>query len=129
MSRQEELLCSLEGKTDDEIRSILNRRFKLNWDEPEKSCQPNETEKSSQPVETGKSCKPNKPCKLWYAKVFTYCDPHSLEDKLNFFLFLVNTFGYLWHICFTPEDTIFLGCICPCGEKQTILYYSITVDD
>ena len=108
MSKKEALLNSLEDKTDEEKKQILSRRYKLNWDKPEKTC------------------KPRKPCKLWYAKVFTYCNTSDLEDELDFFLFLVNTFGYLWHICFKHEDTVFLGCICPCGQKQTVLYYSIT---
>lgn len=108
MSKKESLLKSLQEKTDEEKRKILSHRYNLNWDKPEKTC---------------------KPCKLWFAKVFTYCNPSELEDQLDFFLFLVNTFGYLWHICFNQEDTVFLGCTCPCGQKQTILYYSITDAD
>ncbi|WMI81831.1 hypothetical protein [Anaerotignum sp. MB30-C6] len=103
--RQELLLNSLQDKTDDEKREILAREYNLNWDCPEG------------------------PCKLWFAKVFTYCNTDEFEDELDFFFFLVNIFGYLWHICFNHEDTVFLGCTCPCGNKQTILYYSITFGD
>lgn len=111
MSKKDALLRSLQDKTDDEKRQILSRRFNLNWGKPEKTS------------------KASKPCKFWYAKVFTYCDPDDLEEELNFFLFIVNVFGYLWHICFNQESTIFLGCIGPCGQKQTVLYYSITDND
>lgn len=105
MTKKEELLRTLEDKTDEEKISILNRRFKLNWDRPESSC------------------------KFWYAKVFTYCTPREFEEELNFFLFIVNIFGYLWGICFNQEDTVSLGCNCPCGQKQTVLYYSISLLD
>ena len=102
---KEELLLALEGKTDNEKREFLSRRFNLDWIIPEG------------------------PCKIWFAKVFTYCSTGQLERELNFFLFLVNTFGYLWHICFKEEDTVFLGCTCPCGNKQVVLYYSLTLGD
>lgn len=105
MVKREEVLQVLAEKTDEEKKELLARNFNLNWDIPEG------------------------PCKIWCAKVFTYCSADEFEEKLNFFLFLVNTFGYLWHICFEQEDTIFLGCTCPCGNKQTILYYSITCGD
>ncbi|MDD3393993.1 MAG: hypothetical protein EOM28_11375 [Clostridia bacterium] len=102
MLRKEDVLRALDGKTDEEKRIYLERNFNLAWD-----------------ISDG-------PCKFWFAKVFTYCNAGELEDQLNFFLFLVNVFGYLWNICFNQEDTIFLGCTCPCGLKQTILYYSVT---
>ncbi|WP_313530016.1 hypothetical protein [Anaerotignum sp.] len=103
--REEFLLTSLEEKTDEEKKAFLANKYNLNW---------NRTEG---------------PCKIWLAKVFTYCTAHELEEELNFFLFIVNRFGYLWDICFNQEDTVFLGCTCPCGNKQTILYYSITFGD
>ncbi|HBF64909.1 hypothetical protein [Anaerotignum propionicum] len=105
MLQKEELLRYLEGKTDEEKRIFLEEEFNLGWRISQGSC------------------------KLWFAKVFTYCHPNELEEQLNFFLFLVNVFGYLWNICFEQEDTIFLGCVCPCGVKQTVLYYSITFED
>lgn len=106
MTKREELLLnSLEGKTDAEKREFLAKEYHLNWDIPEG------------------------PCKIWFSKVFTYCTAEEFEDELNFFLFIVNLFGYLWNICFQQEDTIFLGCTCPCGNKQTVLYYSITFGD
>ncbi len=105
MIRAEDVLKSLEGKTDAEKKEILAKEYNLDWADP-----------------VG-------PCKSWYARVFNYCNPNDLESEINFFLFLVNTFGYLWNICFNQESTIFLGCICPCGSKQTILYYSIELAD
>ena len=105
MTKKEVVLKSLQEKRDEEKKEILSKKYNLNWDMPEG------------------------PCKIWFAKVFTYCNANELEEELNFFLFLVNTFGYLWNICFHQEDTIFLGCTCPCGNKQTILYYSITFGD
>lgn len=105
MTKKDELLMSLQGKTDDEKRKIIEEKFDLNWDFTEG------------------------PCKIWSSRVFTYCYADELEDELNFFLFIVNILGYIRHICFKPEDTVFLGCTCPCGNKQTILYYSITFGD
>lgn len=106
MTKKEEvLLNSLQDKTDEEKKELLAKKYNLNWDFPEG------------------------PCKIWLAKVFTYCSAEDFEDELNFFLFLVNTFGYLWHICFHQEATIFLGSTYPCGNKQTVLYYSITFGD
>ncbi|WP_352399324.1 hypothetical protein [Anaerotignum sp.] len=103
MTKKEELLLtSLQGKTGEEKKEFLANKYNLNWN-----------------INEG-------PCKIWFAKVFTYCTADELEDELNFFLFLVNRYGYLWNICFHQEATIFLGCTFPCGTKQTILYYSIT---
>lgn len=100
-----ELLALIDGKTDEEVKQILQDNYNINWE-------PNEGT-----------------CKSWHAKVFTYCRSHELEEELNFFLWLVNFFAHLFHICFHVEETVFLGCICPCGHKQTILYYSITRDN
>ena len=105
MYEKEELLRILDGKTDAEKKEFLEKNFGLSWDRPEG------------------------PCKVWCAKVFTYCNAYDLECRINFFLFLVNIFGYLWHICFEEEDTIYLGTVSPCGYKQTILYYSVTFED
>ncbi|WMI80581.1 hypothetical protein [Anaerotignum sp. MB30-C6] len=105
MTKIEELLRSLENKTDDEKRDYLSKRFNLYWDIPEG------------------------PCKIWCAEVFTYCNASEFEEELKFFLFWVNIFAHLCHFCFHQEDTNFLGCTCPCGNKQTVLYYSITCGD
>ena len=102
---KEEFLNLLKGKSDEEMKEIISDKFNLYLDMPEG------------------------PCKAWYAKIFTYCSTDDFEDELNFFLFIINRFGYLWHICFSPEQTVFLGCTCPCGNKQTILYYSLTFGD
>ncbi|GLC83063.1 hypothetical protein [Lacrimispora brassicae] len=108
---KEEVLKSIEGKSDDEKREILRRNFKIDWDIPRYSDNS------------------RGPCKLWYAQVFTYCSSSELERELNFFLFLVNLFGRLLGFCFNQENTVFLGCTCPCGNKQIILYYSIVYKD
>ena len=102
---KEDVLRILEGKTDDEKREFLKNNFNLNWEFYGNSC------------------------KLMFAQVFTYCHTRELQTKLDFFFFLVNTFGYLWNICFKEESTSFLGCNCSCGKKQIILYYSITQRD
>lgn len=95
------LLAQIDGKTEEEIREILKRDYKISWDD-------------------------NTPCKNWYAKVFTYCKVDDLQEELNFFLWLINFFAPIFHFCFQEEDTVFLGCICPCSKKQTILYYTLT---
>ncbi|PJJ30871.1 hypothetical protein [Lacrimispora celerecrescens] len=106
---KEEVLGSIEGKSDDEKREMLRRRFNLDWDIP--------------------SCCDRRPCKMWYAQVFTYCSTIELERELNFFLFLINLFGQIFGFCFNQESTVFLGCTCPCGNKQIILYYTIVFRD
>ena len=71
----------------------------------------------------------NRPCKAWYAQVFTYCSTSELENELNFFLFLINLFSQIFGFCFNQENTVFLGCVCPCGHKQIVLYYTIGFND
>jgi hypothetical protein len=105
MSKREDVLRILNGKTDEEKLRYISENFNLNWDFTQG------------------------PCKIWQAKVFTYCTTNEFEDKLDFFLFLVNLVGFLLGVCFQEEDTVFLGCVGPCGLKQTILYYSITFTD
>ncbi|MDR0923704.1 MAG: hypothetical protein LBN31_05080 [Hungatella sp.] len=108
---KEEVLRSVEGKTDEEKREMLRERFNIDWDIPRR-------------------CGDSRgPCKFWYAQVFTYCSTRELEEELNFFLFLINFFGHLFGFCFSEESTVFLGCTCPCGSKQIILYYSIVFKD
>lgn len=108
---KEDLLRSMDGKTDDEKMNILRERYQIDWDIPK--CGDNSRGS----------------CKVWYAKVFTYCNTRELEIELNFFLFLVNLFGHLWGFCFNEESTVFLGCSCNCGNKQIILYYSLVFKD
>lgn len=102
LMEREDLLTLIKGKSNAEVKEILLDKYGLSWDYYDGTC------------------------KSWYAKVFTYCNTEHFEEELNFFLWLVNFFAHLFHVCFQEEDTIFLGCICPCGQKQTILYYSIT---
>jgi hypothetical protein len=106
---KEEVLESIEGKSDDEKREILRKKFDIDWDIPR--------------------CGDHRPCKNWYAQVFTYCSTRELEKELNFFLFLINLFGHIFGFCFNQESTVFLGCTCPCGNKQIILYYTIVFKD
>lgn len=106
---KEEVLKSIEGKSDDEKIEILRKKYNINWDIPRYGDY--------------------RPCKTWYAQVFTYCSTRELERELNFFLFLVNLFGHLFGFCFNEERTVYLGCVCPCGNKQIILYYSLVFRD
>lgn len=99
---KDELLALIAGKTDEQIRKILEDNYKISW-----------------LIDGGNR-------KHWYAQVFTYSNGEQLQEELNFFLWLVNFFSGLFHFCFEEEDTVFLGCVCPCGKKQTILYYSLT---
>ncbi|KXL53471.1 hypothetical protein CLNEO_06970 [Anaerotignum neopropionicum] len=105
MLRKEDVLRTLDGKTVEEKLIYISQNFNLNWDFTQG------------------------PCKIWQAKVFTYCTTNEFEYQLDFFLFLVNLLGFLLGVCFQEEDTVFLGCVGPCGLKQTILYYSITFED
>lgn len=106
---KEDVLRDIEGKSDDEKMEILRRKFNIDWDIPR--------------------CCDHRPCKNWYAQVFTYCSTRELEIELNFFLFLINLFGHIFGFCFNQESTVFLGCTCPCGNKQIILYYTIVFKD
>lgn len=102
MLNKEALLKELEGMTDEEKKIVLAQRYGLDW--------------------TFYSPK----CKAWYAKVFTYCGNEELQEQLDFFFFLLNLFAHLFNFCFREENTVYLGCTCPCGEKQTVLYYTIS---
>lgn len=102
MLKKEILLKEIQTKSDEEIKEILSNEYHISW-------------------EPG-----NKACKSWYAQVFTYCFADELQEELNFFLWLINYFAPRYHVCFQPEETVFLGCICPCGQKQTVLYYTLT---
>jgi len=106
---KEEVLETIKGKPSDEIMDILKNKFKLNLDIS--------------------SFLDNRPCKAWYAQVFTYCSTSELENELNFFLFLINLFSQIFGFCFNQENTVFLGCVCPCGHKQIVLYYTIGFND
>ncbi|WP_310604249.1 hypothetical protein [Anaerosporobacter sp.] len=105
MYNKEALLELLDGASEEEVLQVLKDNYNISWDFR------------------------NGTCKSWYAKVFTYCNADQLEDQLNFFLWLVNFFAPIFHVCFKEEDTVFLGCSCPCGRKQVVLYYSLTRND
>lgn len=102
MTKKDILLKELEGMTDEEKKVLLADRYGLDWRFHGETC------------------------KNWYAKVFTYCSAEELQEQLDFFFLLVNILASLFNFCFKEEDTVFLGCTCPCGKKQTILYYTIS---
>jgi len=115
MAKNEALLQSLEGKTDDEKKAILRENYKMYYDmfEGARKTFNNNLEE---------------PFKFWYAQVFDYCNAYELQEELDFFFFLVNLFALIFGFCFKLEDTVYLGCTCPCGRNQVILYYSISFD-
>ena len=113
MRNYEALLQSLEGKTDDEKRAVLREHFKMFYDMFEGSRRTFNDDGS---------------CKFWYAQVFDYCNSNELQSELDFFFFLINLFASLFGFCFNLEDTVYLGCTCPCGRNQVILYYSISFE-
>ena len=113
MSNYEILSQHLDGKTDDEKRAILKEHYKMYYDMFE---------------EARRTFRDDEPCKFWYAQVFDYCNAYELQAQLDFFFFLVNLFSYLFDFCFNLENTVYLGCTCPCGRNQVILYYSISFD-
>lgn len=102
MREKEALLRELEGLTDEEKKHLLADRYGLEWIFYRGTC------------------------KAWSARVFTYCTDEDLQERLDFFFFLLNLYAFLFNLCFKVEDTVFLGCTCPCGKKQTILYYSFS---
>ncbi|WP_352400858.1 hypothetical protein [Anaerotignum sp.] len=106
MTKKEELLLkALDGKTDEEKKEYLEKEYNLRWNFAEG------------------------PFKFWQAKLFTYCFQDEFEDELNWFLFLYSLAAIIYGFCFEPEEPTFLGCTCPCGNKQTLVYYSITYGD
>lgn len=80
---KEEVLETIKGKSSDEIMDILKNKFNLNLDIS--------------------SFLDNRPCKAWYAQVFTYCSTSELENELNFFLFLINLFSQIFGFCLTEQ--------------------------
>ena len=115
MRNNEALLQSLEGKTDDEKRAILRKNYKNHYNRFEGCCKTF--------YENNKQ-----PCKFWWAQVFDYCNSSELQSELDCFFFLINLFAHLFGFCFNLENTVYLGCTCPCGRNQVILYYSISFD-
>lgn len=111
--KYEEFLQSLEGKTADEKREMLRENFRMYFDMFERSRIAFNEEGS---------------CKFWYAQVFDYCNSSELQSQLDFFFFLINLFALLFGFCFNLENTVYLGCTCPCGRNQAILYYSISFE-
>lgn len=105
MLNKEEIKGQFEGKTEEESLKILAEKYNISW--------------PSQPTS----------CKLWYSKVFTYCSSSQLEYELNDFLWFINFIVVpITKSCFNEEDTVFLGCTCPCGKKQTVVYFSLSHD-
>ena len=102
MFEKERILKQLEESTDEQKKQLLQDELGVSW-----------------VLEDG-------PCKLWFAQVFTYCHSCELQAELNFFFFLVNLLAPYFNVCFQHEDTVSLDCNCPCGNKEVILYYSVT---
>ena len=103
MFNKEEIKKKFEGTTQEEALKLLADQYHISWTTHSTSC------------------------KLWFAKVFTYCSSNQLECQLNDFLWFIN---YIivpcTKTCFNQEDTVLLGCTCPCGHKQTIVYYTLS---
>lgn len=103
MLNREEIKRQFEGKTEEESLKILDEQYCI-------SCPPQPTS-----------------CKFWFAQVFTYCDSNQLVYQLNDFLWFINFFVVpITGLCFKEEDIVFLGCICPCGHKQTVLFFTLS---
>ena len=108
MANLDDLLLQLEGKSDEEIVDILKQEYG---------------------VRRPPTPEPERNCKKWYAKVFTYYRNDQLQSLITDFLNDINTNNEFINVFFKPEDTVFLGCTCQCGRKQTILYYTLTRDE
>lgn len=101
MFNKEEIAREFYGRSNDEMIQILNNRYNIFWDFYGR----NDT--------------------FWYANVFTYCSPCQLEYEINLFLWFINFLAPLFGFCFRVEETT-LCCGSSCGQKQAILYYTIS---
>lgn len=102
MENKEEITKQFEGLTEDEALRVLADEYHIVWPPHDTSC------------------------KTWFAMVFNYCRASELQEQLNNFLWFINFIVVpITESCFNQEDTVFQGCTCPCGRKQTILYYSL----
>jgi hypothetical protein len=103
MLNKEKIKKQFEGKTEEESLRILAEQYNISW--------------TLQPTS----------CKFWFTKVFTYCSDSQLEYQLNLFLWFINFIVVpITNSCFNEEATVLLGCTCPCGHKQTILYFTLS---
>lgn len=102
------LLKSLEGKTDEQKKERLAKIFGEELDILQQE---------------------NGPCTAWFAQVFSYNTESELQNDLDIFFAIINLLAFLFNLTFEQEDTVFLGCTCPCGVKQLILYCSLTSID
>ncbi len=103
MLNKEKIKRQFEGITEEESLKILAEQYHISW--------------TPQPTS----------CKFWFAEVFTYCNSNQLEYQLNDFLWFINFIVVpITRSCFKEEDTVFLGCTCPGGHKQTILYFTLS---
>ena len=102
MLNKEAITKQFEGLTEDEALALLADEYGIVWTPQETSC------------------------KMWYAKVFNYCRADDLQEQLEDFLWFINNIVVpITKSCFNQEDTVFQGCTCQCGRKQTILYYTL----
>lgn len=109
LANNKAVLNSLEGKTNDEKKEILRETFPTYYEMFEAYLFKDEC-----------------PCKFWFANVFDYCHADELQHELDFFFFIINLFAQVFGFCFNYEDTVYLGCACPCGKNQVILYFTIS---
>ncbi len=116
MNNKEALSKLLEGKPDDEKRALLRENYKTYYDKFEG-------------YRIASNGNQGESCGFFGAQVFEYCTANDLQEELDFFFFLVNLFAGIFGFCFTHEDTVYLGCTCPCWRNQVILYFSIAFND
>lgn len=103
MLDKEKIKRQFEGIPQEEALKILAEQYNISWAPHPASC------------------------KFWFTKVFTYCSDSQLENQLNIFLWFINFIVVpITNSCFNEEDTVFLGCSCPCGHKQTVLYFTLS---
>ena len=98
-----DLLDLIDGKTDEEVKTILKKNYNLSWNTTDENCH------------------------SWHARVFTYCHTAQLQAQLEVFFWLINYFSPRFHVCFRPEETVYLGRLHPSRKKQIVLYYSLSL--
>lgn len=66
-------------------------------------------------------------CEFWYAKVFSHCSSCDLEYQLNEFLWFINFIVVpKTKSCFKVKDTVTIRCNPICGNRKTILYFTLS---
>ena len=102
MLNKEAITKQFDGLTEEEALRVLADEYGIAWPPHDTSC------------------------KLWFAHVFNYCRASELQEELDDFLWFINFIVVPFtQSCFNQEDTVFQGCTCTCGRKQTILYFTL----